>query len=225
MTDKSENPSISEDYVKIKFSFTIPDDQLLSYFNENFPSLQFNIQSLLPLPNVGANCLLQVKGDNLDAFWAQFSEFYAQDEYNLVFREHNSLLFNVFIKDPWILRSIMEYQLSLLFPIKISGGIISIDSIAPRSNLNKMFQNPEWKELKIEVNQIRKSCSDSLLSQRQAEILDVALKVGYFDIPRKKSLSELAGDLGLSPSALSENLRRISKKLAECYTTCIEVKK
>lgn len=46
------------------------------------------------------------------------------------------------------------------------------------------------------------------LTATQAETLDRALEAGYFEIPRRTTLAELATDLGVSEQAVSERLRR-----------------
>ena len=50
------------------------------------------------------------------------------------------------------------------------------------------------------------------LSLEESQILDKALSLGFFEIPRKISLEELANKLGKSKSALSVMLRKIIKK-------------
>lgn len=46
------------------------------------------------------------------------------------------------------------------------------------------------------------------LTDRQRELLRVALDAGYFDIPRSASLGDVAAELGISGNAASERLRR-----------------
>lgn len=46
------------------------------------------------------------------------------------------------------------------------------------------------------------------LSPRQAETLRLALREGYFNVPREASIRELAEKLGVSDQAVSERLRR-----------------
>lgn len=46
------------------------------------------------------------------------------------------------------------------------------------------------------------------LTDRQRELLDVALDAGYFDIPRSASLEDVADELEISQNAASERLRR-----------------
>lgn len=55
------------------------------------------------------------------------------------------------------------------------------------------------------------------LTERQREIMRTALEHGYFDDQSRTSLTELAGIIGMSPSSLSEILRRSLKKAAVFY--------
>lgn len=52
-----------------------------------------------------------------------------------------------------------------------------------------------------------------MLTSRQEEVLLTALRMGYFDIPRRIKTRELASVLGMKPSTLTEILRRALRKL------------
>lgn len=56
---------------------------------------------------------------------------------------------------------------------------------------------------------------DDGLTPRQREALLVAHERGYFDIPRRASLEAVADELDITPSALSERLRRAHAHLVE----------
>jgi len=56
---------------------------------------------------------------------------------------------------------------------------------------------------------------DDGLTDRQREALVAAHELGYFDIPRTASLDEVAAELGIGASALSERLRRAQAALVE----------
>ncbi|WP_297092440.1 helix-turn-helix domain-containing protein [Thermococcus sp.] len=55
----------------------------------------------------------------------------------------------------------------------------------------------------------------SKLTKRQAEVLLLAYKSGYFDTPRRVTLRELSQMLGLSPSTVKEHLRKAQRKVLE----------
>jgi len=50
------------------------------------------------------------------------------------------------------------------------------------------------------------------LNLDEEEVLNKAIEMGFFDVPRKISLEDLARELGKSKSALSVILRKIIKK-------------
>ncbi|WP_247000762.1 helix-turn-helix domain-containing protein [Halosolutus gelatinilyticus] len=51
------------------------------------------------------------------------------------------------------------------------------------------------------------------LTDRQDEALRTAYELGYFDIPRRTTLREVASELGVSASSVSERLRRAQTQL------------
>lgn len=55
----------------------------------------------------------------------------------------------------------------------------------------------------------------SNLSPTQRETLRIAFEAGYFEVPRKTSIRELAAELGVSEQSVSERLRRGLTSLVE----------
>ncbi|MDS0477196.1 helix-turn-helix domain-containing protein [Natrinema sp. 1APR25-10V2] len=53
------------------------------------------------------------------------------------------------------------------------------------------------------------------LTDRQHEALRIAYELGYFDIPRRASLEDVAAELEISASSVSERLRRAQTQLIE----------
>lgn len=56
---------------------------------------------------------------------------------------------------------------------------------------------------------------DHTLTDEQSELMLVALDLGYWDVPRKNTLDEVAAEVGISKNAASQRLRRGIKTLAE----------
>ncbi len=55
--------------------------------------------------------------------------------------------------------------------------------------------------------------ASELLTERQMEAFDLACRHGYYEEPKKTSIEELAGKLGVSPSTYAELLRKAERKL------------
>ena len=61
----------------------------------------------------------------------------------------------------------------------------------------------------------RATAPEERLTEPQREAFRAAYEAGYFDIPRSASLTDVAADLNISASSLSERLRRAQTRLAE----------
>ena len=61
---------------------------------------------------------------------------------------------------------------------------------------------------RIYADPVDERTEDDALTPEQREVLEVAHEMGYFDIPREASMSDLASELGISSQAVSERLRR-----------------
>lgn len=57
----------------------------------------------------------------------------------------------------------------------------------------------------------------TLLTERQREIVDLALDRGYYDVPRQTTLEELADELDAGLAAVSEGLRRAEERIVRSY--------
>jgi predicted DNA binding protein len=56
------------------------------------------------------------------------------------------------------------------------------------------------------------------LTDRQQEVLDVARERGYYEIPRRASVRELADELGCSKSTVADHLRKVEARLVALYS-------
>jgi len=56
------------------------------------------------------------------------------------------------------------------------------------------------------------------LTDRQREVLDVAIAAGYYEVPRETTQSALADELGCAPATVADHLRRIEHNLVAALT-------
>ena len=74
----------------------------------------------------------------------------------------------------------------------------------------------EFKRLfEQESGNLGRGSAVSMLSEEQQEALVIAWKHGFFEVPRKTTLVELADELDISDSAVSQRLRRAHQMICE----------
>jgi predicted DNA binding protein len=76
-----------------------------------------------------------------------------------------------------------------------------------------------FKEEKIPYRLIStRSSSNRLLTERQRQVYDIALREGFYDSQRKITLTTLAELLGVSKSTLSAQLQRVESTVMHFFS-------
>ncbi len=208
---------MSQDIVQIKLSIDIPQDKWLATFNKKYPELNFHILSnFLIGENLGITSF-QIRGSSVKQFISDFKDRLAKNSSQILFEGKDLVILNVKEVDPWILNTLVKTELLVSYPVLVKEGKIRMEAITNRSKVDKFLTQLKKKDIKAKIERIGYFYKSTLLTQRQNEIVNLADKKGFFNIPRNISLSEFAKDLNISKSALSETLRRIFKKLAHNY--------
>lgn len=131
-------------------------------------------------------------------------------------QSEDSFYLNV-VKDSSFHAHLAENYLVATNNVYIKNGVETHDifGFSKKSLLDAVGKlKEEWEEVKVvSLEPYRR---DTLLS-KEKELLDIALKRGYYEIPRKAYLKDLADDLGLKKSIVSDRLRNIEKKIITKY--------
>ena len=96
-------------------------------------------------------------------------------------------------------------------------GGVTFETVGETEALQAAFDAvPEG--IEVEVERVGGAATDlagptSVLSERQREAVEVAVAVGYYDVPRTASHEAVAEKLGCAPSTASEHLRKAESKL------------
>ncbi|MHA1196471.1 MAG: helix-turn-helix domain-containing protein [Promethearchaeota archaeon] len=214
---------MNQNIVHVKFKIAIPKSKLLSNLSIKYPELDFKILSKLFLSEEKSLTLLQIIGSTTKQFILDFGNISSKINYQILFKSEDMALLSLESADPWILNAFIKSQLLLVYPLILKQGFAYIDAIDEHSKINNFLLELERKEIKYFIQSIGEFRNSILLTKRQKEILLKAYSRGYFEIPRKISLSKLAKELKISPSSLSETLRRITKKLSNFYLKSINI--
>jgi predicted DNA binding protein len=126
--------------------------------------------------------------------------------------------YRVLFRQPIYLTIAHELAVLLSYPRITQGGIFTCETIAPTSQVRCLVAALRDSGCKARVVSLRR---DSLRSCRpvftpvQRDLFRQALASGYFEVPRRISLSGLAKKLSRSKSSVSETLAVVERKLAE----------
>jgi predicted DNA binding protein len=138
-------------------------------------------------------------------------------EFTVIEKEENKVKLNVKTKDPYLLYAIIKCGVLIDFPVRVEEGFAYWRLISTRERIDQLLTLFEEKNINFTLLRIGKSPyaiedEKNKLNLDELNVLDQAISLGFFEIPRKISLEELANQLGKSKSALSVMLRKIIKK-------------
>lgn len=93
----------------------------------------------------------------------------------------------------------------------------SIDQAGSQEQLSDMLANMKAAGFDITLEKLRdyriQETPLDALTDRQHEVLDVAYELGYYDVPRGSSTAEVAAELGVDDSTVSEHLQRAERNI------------
>jgi len=209
----SIKPSLAR--IKIKF----PEQIWISEIFKNYPDLKMEISHFLPydLERSIGNSLIEIKHYNIDSILDEINNHSSVFELNVIEKEENQVKFNVKTKDPFLLYAIIKCGVLVNFPVRVESGFAYWRLISSRDRIDQLLtifeqKNIEFELLRIGISPYAIEDDKNKLTYNESNILDKAISLGFFEIPRDISLEELANKIGKSKSSLSVMLRKIIKK-------------
>lgn len=104
------------------------------------------------------------------------------------------------------------------FPLHLEGGWLAGDLVASQDQLSTFCDELDSAGIEYRITRVSATTAESpLLTDRQREVVDVALEHGYYDSPRDCTLTTLAEYLDVNKSAVSRVLHRAEGKIINAY--------
>jgi predicted DNA binding protein len=209
----STKPSLAR--IKIKF----PDALWISYIFRTFPDIKMEILNFLPydLEKSIGNSIIEINYYDLNTIINEIKNHDSVFEFSIIEQEESRIKINVKTKDPYLLYGLIKHGILVDFPVKVRDGNAYWRLISTRDRIDKLlslFENKNIDFTLLRIGNAPYNLDDerAKLSIEESNVLDKAIDLGFFEVPRKISLENLANELGKSKSALSVMLRKIIRK-------------
>ena len=111
-----------------------------------------------------------------------------------------------------------EMRLSQRYPFFVENGVITLLVVASEAKTRQIYERLRRLSTQVTINSLHHEYGDEgqgVLTPRQREIFRIALAMGYWDVPRRSTLNDIAQRTGVAKSTISESLAIIEKKLLE----------
>lgn len=110
------------------------------------------------------------------------------------------------------------HELVVRTPIRwLTDGCLEVSAVGDDRTLQEAIDElPDSVDVElVEIGEYDPATDrpEALLTDRQLEVLDAAIGVGYYEEPRKGTQADVADAVGLAPATVGEHLRRIEGKV------------
>jgi len=202
---------------KIRIEF--PGQKWISQIFKKNPDAKLDILNLLPFDvekSIG-NAIIEITDYNVDQIVEEIKNHPSVFEFSILEKEENRVKFNIKTINPHLLSGIIKCGVLVDFPIKVREGCAEWNLLATRKRIDSLLTQLEQKGINFSILHIGNSPyifddDKNKLNIEETKILNIAINLGFFEVPRKISLEALATHLGKSKSWISESLRKIIKK-------------
>jgi predicted DNA binding protein len=116
-------------------------------------------------------------------------------------------------------------SLIIEFPVVAQDGWFEFELTGTREDLERLRTTLDAERSAYELQSlVGTTDADVLLTDRQLELLETAVRCGYFEVPRKCTLAELAEMVGIDKATASTVLRRGEAKIVKWFLGGSEMK-
>ncbi|MFX0047254.1 MAG: helix-turn-helix domain-containing protein [Candidatus Hermodarchaeota archaeon] len=195
-----------------------PKQKWISEIFKKYRDVEIIILNFLPydFEELIANAIIEIYHYKIEEIIEDIKLHPSVLEFSVLEWSENRAKINIKTQDPYLLYAIIKNGILIEFPVRLSEGLAIWKLVATRKRINDLLLQFEEQGVNFSLLRILNSDysidDDTKLNLEESQVIRKAIKLGFFDIPRRISLEELANELGKSKSALSVRLRKIIKK-------------
>jgi len=195
----------------------LPEGVWVGDLSRSYPDTTFRILSAFPDDDSGYG-LLEINSEELDEILDRMRTHEAVQSLETVQRVEDRAVVQFETNELPLLLTIQRAQIPLEPPLELVDGEITLHLTAPRDRISAFADQLEALSIPYSLDRIYGDVELSTpLTDTQRELLIAALERGYYDTPRRITLTELAADLGMASSTVSETLHRAEEIVLKEY--------
>ena len=206
---------------RANLTLTIPEGVWIGDVSRAHPTATFRILAALAGESAGVG-LAEITSRDLDAILPTIETSDAVSELDVLRRQDDEALIQFETTTPLLLLPVQDSGVPLELPFTIAAGEANWEVTASQPRLSELGERFEQFGIPYTVNEVHQRLEPTqLLTDGQLELLELAIEAGYYDTPRRCSLTELAADAGIAKSTCSETLHRaegaVIKRFVEAH--------
>lgn len=138
--------------------------------------------------------------------------------YEAVYQDETRAVGQYKVADQGLYEFLWQSSLPPEFPVVVENGTMEFDLTTSREQFEAFCEAlNEIKQGYQLLSVVHTEDEDPILTARQRECMTVALRRGYFEVPRDCTLAEVAAGLDIDKSTASETIRRGTARVLQQF--------
>jgi len=201
--------------ISAQFRIQLPEYMWVSELSRQFPTAEFRLLSGYRLDQHALE-LGEVIAESRDRAVEAMRSHHAIRSYELLESEPGRALAKYETTQTDLYDFAEQSALTIEFPVEVRNGWYRFDLTGTREELDELEGVLEGSPLSYELESlVSRTETESLLTDRQREVLSTAVRMGYYSVPRECTLADVAQALDVDKSSVSTTLRRGEAKLVK----------
>ncbi|SDK18384.1 helix-turn-helix domain-containing protein [Natronorubrum texcoconense] len=198
-------------------TITMPEQVWIQQLSTAYPAASFRVLAAVPGSETGF-ALVRIAGPEVADIVEEMRDHPQITELSLAQWSENEVTVHFETTAPLLLFSSRDSGMPIELPVEIVDGEATVEVTGSRSRLAELAEQLEHFGLQYRIEHVRERLHESqLLSDRQLEVVVAAVDEGYYDTPRRSSLTELAEHLDIAKSTCSETLHRAEEAIIKRF--------
>ncbi|WP_081704413.1 MULTISPECIES: helix-turn-helix domain-containing protein [unclassified Natrinema] len=195
----------------------IPVYDRLADVSAEFPQSEFKLLAVQPR---GENLfeIAEVTTTMGKELISHFEDAPGVRSFDVIFTDARTVLIQFVVPISDLYEALLESGNMPRYPLELQNGWFHAEIIAPQKQLSAYTTELTARDIPYKILSLTQSYdSKQLLTDRQWEFITEAVERGYYDLPRKCTLTELANHLRINRSAASRLRHRAESRIIKQF--------
>jgi predicted DNA binding protein len=191
----------------------------LTAVSRDHPDAMFRYLSGIEEPDRGLG-LVEVRAENLDELLEHLQRVPEVRAFELLDRYERRAIFRYETGVATLYRAVRDADILPAFPYTVRDGVLTFRVTTSTDRLSRFGEILRSLGWSFEVRAVSNAFDETdFLTDRQWHVLTTAVDAGYYDSPRRCTLTELADELAIAPSSASELLHRAEGRVVRWFVS------
>lgn len=204
---------------KAKLNVSVPEGTWIHRVSTRYPDAVFRVVAIMSRED-GGTALLEIKTPEPLPVLSDFGARDAVTEFELLWKHDQTSMVQVETSDPALLDPVLEAGVPLQTPFEVADGAATWTITTSSGRLSALKDSLLAADIDFGIEYVRETPfdpADQLLTDRQREVLLAATEQGYYDTPRRATLTEVSESLDISKATGSDVLHRAEGKVVSWF--------